>query len=147
MIVRVSKSPFRGYKAGHGNFSITRGIRVFDPPALKSNPFIDLRSVTADIQVEMRYFGSDKFVGAPVADYQANRCLLVPEAAPAQASVQRRLQCFQHFLVFSFVDQGCFSGFRVDASAHSKAVICRAAGWLVWFCWFLRAANPGCNIL
>ncbi len=35
MIVRVSKSPFRGYKAGHGNFSITRGIRAFDPAAIR----------------------------------------------------------------------------------------------------------------
>ena len=49
---------------------------------------VEVRSVAPDIQVEMRYAGSDNFTGAPVPGYEANRCYLLEPVARALARVQ-----------------------------------------------------------
>lgn len=53
---------------------------------------VDLRSLVPDIAHDMRYFGSDNFVGAPVDGYLAPRCWLKREAAEALASVEAGLR-------------------------------------------------------
>ncbi len=49
---------------------------------------VDIRSLVADMSQEIRYFGSDNFVGAPVTGYEAPRCWLKQEAAAALARVE-----------------------------------------------------------
>jgi D-alanyl-D-alanine dipeptidase len=53
--------------------------------------FVDAAVVVDGLVVEMRYFGTDNFVGAPVDGYEAPRCLLTMQAANALAAVQRDL--------------------------------------------------------
>lgn len=53
---------------------------------------VDLQRLAPDIQVEMRYAGSDNFTGAPVPGYEANRCLLLAPVAQAVARVQADLR-------------------------------------------------------
>ncbi|MCJ2028908.1 M15 family metallopeptidase [Methylobacterium sp. J-043] len=43
------------------------------------------------LALDMRYAGSDNFVGRPIAGYKAPRCLLTPQAARALARVQASL--------------------------------------------------------
>ncbi len=53
---------------------------------------VDIRTRVSDIAEDIRYAGSDNFVGAPVDGYRAPRCYLLPEAADALASVERGLR-------------------------------------------------------
>lgn len=53
---------------------------------------VEVRSLAPDIQVEMRYAGSDNFTGAPVPGYEANRCYLLEPVARALARVQASLR-------------------------------------------------------
>lgn len=52
-------------------------------PARADGPFIDAATRVPGLAVEMRYAGSDNFVGRPIAGYEAPRCLLTPQAAAA----------------------------------------------------------------
>lgn len=52
---------------------------------------VDVRSLAPSIHAEIRYAGSDNFVGAPVDGYEASTCLLARPAAEALASVHARL--------------------------------------------------------
>jgi D-alanyl-D-alanine dipeptidase len=53
--------------------------------------FVDAAAVVDGLVVDMRYFGADNFVGAPIDGYDRPRCLLTRQAASALADVQRRL--------------------------------------------------------
>lgn len=53
---------------------------------------VDIRRLVPDIEHDIRYFGSDNFVGARVDGYEAPRCFLKREAAEALARVERRLR-------------------------------------------------------
>lgn len=53
---------------------------------------VDLRTLVPDLSQDIRYFGSDNFVGAPVDGYLAPRCWLKREAAEALARVERSLR-------------------------------------------------------
>ena len=53
---------------------------------------VDLRTLVPDIAQEIRYFGHENFVGAPVDGYLAPRCWLKREAARALASVEASLR-------------------------------------------------------
>src|SRR5690606_38165226 len=53
---------------------------------------VDMRSLVPDIAQDIRYFGSDNFVGASVDGYQAPRCWLKREAAEALAKVEAALR-------------------------------------------------------
>jgi D-alanyl-D-alanine dipeptidase len=53
--------------------------------------FVDAAAVVPALLVEMRYAGSDNFVGRPIDGYEAPVCLLTHEAAAALAEVQRAL--------------------------------------------------------
>jgi D-alanyl-D-alanine dipeptidase len=52
---------------------------------------VDVREVEASIRIDIRYAGSNNFVGAPVEGYEAATCLLSRPAAEALAGVQRQL--------------------------------------------------------
>lgn len=52
---------------------------------------VDAAQLVDGLQVEMRYAGSDNFVGAPIDGYEEPRCLLSERAAHALAAAQREL--------------------------------------------------------
>jgi D-alanyl-D-alanine dipeptidase len=53
--------------------------------------FVDSATVVEGLAVDMRYFGTDNFVGTRIEGYEGARCLLVRPAALALAKVQRDL--------------------------------------------------------
>lgn len=53
---------------------------------------VEIRQLAPDIDVEMRYAGSDNFTGRPVPGYEASKCYLLRPAADALARVQRTLR-------------------------------------------------------
>lgn len=53
---------------------------------------VDVRTLVPDLSQDIRYFGSDNFVGAPVDGYQAPRCWLKREAAEALTRVEAELR-------------------------------------------------------
>jgi D-alanyl-D-alanine dipeptidase len=61
------------------------------PPA-RPPAFVDGAAVIPGLVVDMRYFGSDNFVGARVDGYEAPVCILTQQAATALAAVQRDLK-------------------------------------------------------
>jgi D-alanyl-D-alanine dipeptidase len=56
--------------------------------------FVDARMLIPDLVVDMRYAGSDNFVGRPIAGYEAPICLLTRQAATALTEVQHALAPF-----------------------------------------------------
>ena len=56
-----------------------------------ADPLVDAAGIVPGLAVEMRYAGSDNFVGRRIAGYEAPRCLLTPQAARALARVQADL--------------------------------------------------------
>jgi len=57
---------------------------------------VDIRSLVPDIAEDIKYAGSDNFVGRPVHGYLAPKCLLLRPAAEALARVERDLRA-QHY--------------------------------------------------
>lgn len=57
---------------------------------------VDVRSLAPDIAEDMKYAGSDNFVGRPVDGYLAPKCLLLRPAAEALVRVERDLRA-QHY--------------------------------------------------
>ncbi|PXV59571.1 D-Ala-D-Ala dipeptidase vanX. Metallo peptidase. MEROPS family M15D [Dyella jiangningensis] len=53
---------------------------------------VDIRQLAPDIAEDIKYAGSDNFVGAPVDGYLASKCLLLKPAAEALARVERDLR-------------------------------------------------------
>lgn len=53
---------------------------------------VEIRSQVPDIALDIRYAGSDNFIGAPVDGYEAPACWLRPEAADALARVEAELR-------------------------------------------------------
>jgi D-alanyl-D-alanine dipeptidase len=51
--------------------------------------FVDLQNVLPDLILDIRYFGSDNFIGKPIDGYLAPKALLSEEAALALALVNR----------------------------------------------------------
>jgi D-alanyl-D-alanine dipeptidase len=64
-------------------------LSVRDPRA-----FVDAQELIPDLVVDMRYAGSENFVGRPIAGYEAPVCLLSAEAAAALGRVQAKLKTF-----------------------------------------------------
>lgn len=56
--------------------------------------FVDLSAIAPEIRVELRYHGSENFVGAPIDGYEKPRCLMTRPAAQALAKVQAELKAF-----------------------------------------------------
>ncbi|MFC6670370.1 M15 family metallopeptidase [Marinobacterium aestuariivivens] len=57
-------------------------------------PFIDLIELCPTLRLDIRYHGSDNFIGLPVDGYEAPRAWLTGPAARALVQVQRRLELF-----------------------------------------------------
>lgn len=56
--------------------------------------FVDASTLVPGLAVEMRYHGSENFVGRPIAGYEEPVCLLTRQAATALARVQAELAPF-----------------------------------------------------
>ncbi|OYX10757.1 MAG: peptidase M15 [Rhizobiales bacterium 32-66-8] len=54
--------------------------------------FVDLQTVVPEARFDVRYFGSDNFLGTPVDGYDAPRCLLSSAAARAVKGVAEAAQ-------------------------------------------------------
>lgn len=76
------------------------GVSV-TPAAAETMPeeFVDVAQINPGIKIEMRYFSDWNFTGRTVPGYQANRCLLVKEAAEALSRVQKQLEKSGHALL------------------------------------------------
>ncbi len=53
---------------------------------------VSLQSLVPDIRLDMRYAGSDNFVGRPITGYDAPRCYLLRPAAEALQRVEQALR-------------------------------------------------------
>jgi D-alanyl-D-alanine dipeptidase len=56
--------------------------------------FVYIVEVIPDIVIELRYAGSNNFIGAKIDGYQSERCIITAEAAYALKRVQKRLNLF-----------------------------------------------------
>ncbi|WP_240906157.1 M15 family metallopeptidase [Thermomonas sp. HDW16] len=66
---------------------------VLSPAAtMQEADMVDIRSLVPDIAQDIKYFGSDNFVGVPVDGYNAPRCYLKREVAEALARVEHDLR-------------------------------------------------------
>ena len=54
--------------------------------------FVDAADIVPNLQTDIRYYGSDNFVGSAIAGYHAPKCVLHRSVAEALAQVQRDLQ-------------------------------------------------------
>lgn len=63
-------------------------------PETAAPDLVDAAGAVPGLAVEMRYFGSENFVGRPIAGYEAPVCLLSRPAAKALADVQAGLAPF-----------------------------------------------------
>ena len=61
-------------------------------PAAADADLVDVQTVEPSIRADIRYAGPNNFVGEPVDDYEAPKCLLSGPAAQALARVQAVLQ-------------------------------------------------------
>jgi D-alanyl-D-alanine dipeptidase len=61
-------------------------------PSARPPAFVDAATVIPELVVDMRYYGTDNFVGARVDGYEAPVCVLTRQAATALAAVQRDLR-------------------------------------------------------
>ena len=58
---------------------------------IKPHDFVNVQEIIPSIRVDMKYYGSDNFVGRRIKGYSAPLCLLTEKAALALKSVQERL--------------------------------------------------------
>lgn len=68
-------------------------LLVFGLPTVATGQdFVDVRSLDPSIAADMKYAGSENFVGEPIDGYEAPRCLLSRVAAEALVEVQSILR-------------------------------------------------------
>lgn len=67
---------------------------LLSSPAVADYPLVDIKTVAPSIVVDMRYFGSDNFVGRPIDGYLAPKCLLTEAAANALGRAQEEFAAF-----------------------------------------------------
>jgi D-alanyl-D-alanine dipeptidase len=68
------------------------GVQVSPAQEAAQADLVDAVTVVPGLQQEIRYAGRDNFVGAPVAGYDAPKCLLLEPVARALARVQQDVQ-------------------------------------------------------
>ena len=61
---------------------------------LEANDFREIKKEIPSIELEMRYYGSDNFIGEPIDGYFAPKALLSREANDALKKVQKELNSF-----------------------------------------------------
>ena len=70
-------------------------------PAYESSAplgFVDITDIVPSVQLDMRYYTSNNFIGRPVVDYFADRCFLTQEAAAALAIAQQQASSLNYSL-------------------------------------------------
>ena len=67
-------------------------LKLSDAVTMEQAGMVDIRSLVPDMSQDIRYFGSENFVGARVAGYEAPRCWLKRDAAQALAKVETALR-------------------------------------------------------
>ena len=67
-------------------------ISISTVSSAASAGFVDASIIVPTLQTDIRYFGNDNFIGAPVSGYLAAKCLLQRPVAEALARVQQDLQ-------------------------------------------------------
>ena len=100
------RSRFRHGAPGRGSFAAARILAaaavvtlaacaphrsIVEDESLRPANFVELRNVIPELHVELRYLGSNNFVGRPIDGYEREVVWLTEEAAAALASVQREL--------------------------------------------------------
>lgn len=68
------------------------------PVQAQQDDFVTIQSVAPGVVVDMRYAGSNNFMGRPIRGYEAPVCWLSRPAAEALAQVQIDLEAFGHGL-------------------------------------------------
>lgn len=88
-----------GYLLAFGLLLAVSGIAHADqPPTLSpaktaaAANLVDIRTLVPDMAEDIKYAGSDNFVGAPVDGYLAPKCLLLRPVAEALARIERELR-------------------------------------------------------
>ncbi|MCF6224182.1 MAG: M15 family metallopeptidase [Flavobacteriaceae bacterium] len=64
--------------------------RLNEPPSKKD--FVYLKEIMTNLRSDIRYYGSNNFIGQPIDGYNAPKCLLSKEAAYALKKVQDELE-------------------------------------------------------
>jgi D-alanyl-D-alanine dipeptidase len=77
-----------------GGLAAARAAPKPPPPDRPPAGFVDLAVVAPAVVIDMRYAGSDNFLGRPARGYSEARSLLTKEAAGALAAIQRELAPF-----------------------------------------------------
>jgi len=72
------------------SFSTFNDGATNEPPSKED--FVDLKEIMPNLRSDMRYFGSDNFVGRPIAGYNQPKCMLTKEAGAALKKVQDELE-------------------------------------------------------
>jgi len=60
----------------------------------KPADFVDAGATIAGVKLDIRYFGSNNFIGRPIDGYKAPKCFLTKKAADALSGVQKDLEPF-----------------------------------------------------
>lgn len=66
--------------------------RIAGAQTAEAAGMIDIRSLVPDMELEIRYAGSENFVGEPIDGYGASRCYLLRPAAHALQRVEQALR-------------------------------------------------------
>lgn len=75
--------------------AVITAVTLANPPAAAQQPrLVDAADAIGGLVVEMRYHGSDNFMGRPVDGYEDPVCLLSGEAARALTSAHAQLEPF-----------------------------------------------------
>jgi len=61
---------------------------------LEANDFVEIKKEIPSIELDIRYYGSDNFIGEPIDGYLAPKALLSREASDALKKVQKELNGF-----------------------------------------------------
>ncbi len=85
--------------ASHGTAATVPDVpQLSTATTLAQAGLVDIRTLVPDIDADIKYAGSDNFVGAPVDGYLAPKCYLLRPAAEALARVEQSLRSRQQRL-------------------------------------------------
>ncbi len=72
------------------SFTTNNGQNITTPPLNKD--FVYLKDIMPNLRSDLRYYGSNNFIGKPIEGYINPRCILSKEAANALKQVQEELE-------------------------------------------------------
>ncbi|MFC3031540.1 M15 family metallopeptidase [Pseudoalteromonas fenneropenaei] len=74
--------------------AVGMAANVYADTATKAPNFVDAKKHIPDLDVDMRYYSENNFIGARIDGYQAPLCLLTESAASALKQAHTRLKTF-----------------------------------------------------